>query len=97
MLEEWNGLIIEWLRHAADPTIDEAGGTPNFVETSLWRPLLAPGPFAKHVLSRPEPWGCLDSLWRPFWAHFGELSPILGHVDYLTYGPHCHFIFLVVQ
>ena len=78
-------MIIEWLRHAADPPIDEAGGTPDFAETGLWRPLQAPGPSPNTILSLPEPRGFRDSLWRPFWAHFRQLSPIWGVVDYLTY------------
>ena len=69
------------------------GGTPDFAGSRHWRPLLAPGPSANHVLSRPEPWGILDSPWRPFWAHSRQLSPISGLAHYLTYGPHCHFIF----
>ena len=58
--------LIEWLRHAADPTVDQAGGTSDFAKPGLWWPLLAWGPSANHILSLPEPRGFLDSLWRPF-------------------------------
>ena len=53
--------------------------------TGLWRPLLAAGPLGINTESRLEARGILDSPWRPFWAHFRHLSPISGHVHYLTY------------
>ena len=88
---------IEWLRHAADPSIAEAGGNPDFAGSGLWRLLLAPRPSANNVLSLPEPRGFRDSLWRPFLAHFRQLPPIsalsiTSHID-----PIAIFMFLFFQ
>ena len=60
------------------------GATAQMVSFGRNWPLLAPGPSANYGLSRPEARGVLDSLWRPFWDHFRQLSPILAHVHYLT-------------
>ena len=58
---EWAGnpFVIKWLRHAADPkpggpyftasaarSIEEGADHPDFTESPLWRPYLAPGSVA---------------------------------------------------
>ena len=77
-----------YLTASTAPTVDE-GGTPEFAESRLWRPFLAPGSVAIVLEARLDARGSILSSWGPFWGHFRFLGSCPS-ADSLT---PCHFIF----
>ena len=64
---------------------------PDFAESPLWRPFLAPGSVAIVLEAPLDARGSILSSWGPFWDHFGFFGP--GPLsEYLT-----HFEILKIQ